>query len=247
MNMTRIIVLAVALVAGGVAFYLMMGARPQAPTQVALPVEEKTTRILVSDVDLVRGERLQADKVRWTTWPEKALSPSYVTEASGGSPEDLANAVARTTIVKGEPIIESKIVRVGASGMMAAVLEAGMRAVSMRISPETAVSGFILPGDRVDVLFTQTDGRSGAQTRTLFENVKVLAINTIYSENPETPTIEGANVTLEFTPPDAEAFVTARASGTLNLALRSVFTESDAAKAQPKRSGNLSVIRYGRS
>ncbi len=131
--------------------------------------------------------------------------------------------------------------------MMAAVVEPGMRAVSMRISPETAVSGFILPGDRVDILFTRTEGNNGAQTRTLFENVKVLAINTIYAENPETPTIEGANVTLEFTPPDAEAFVTARASGTLNLALRSVFTQNEAVKTESKRSGNLAVIRYGRS
>jgi pilus assembly protein CpaB len=175
------------------------------------------------------------------------LSPSFITEATAGDSEELAKAVARTLIVKGEPIIEQKIVRAGSSGLMAAILSPGMRAITQRVSPETAAGGFILPGDRVDVLHTTGGGGQGAaSTRTIFEDVKVLAVNAVYSENPEAPYIEGVNVTLEFSPEDAERFITARSGGAVSLALRSVFAASDD-QAKSKRSSDVTVIRYGRS
>src|SRR5690606_20432859 len=121
------------------------------PVQVVQPEREKTIRILVADRDFQRGERLTADAVRWEEWPEKAMSEAYITEATGGDPAELEKAVARTSMVANEPIIEAKIVRAGSSGLLAAVLQPGMRAVTMRITPETGVSGFILPGDRVDI------------------------------------------------------------------------------------------------
>ncbi len=245
MNVTRIAVLGLALVAGVAAFFLMMNNQSDAPVQVMQAVQEKTVRVLVADRDFQRGERLTAESVKWVDWPEKALSPSYLTEETGGDPAELAEAVARTTIVTGEPIIESKIVRVGSSGLLAAVLAPGMRAVTMRITPETAVSGFILPGDRVDVYYSEADGEYTA-TKMMFEDVRVLAINTVYSETPETPTIEGANATVELTPDDAELFIKARSSrGQLSFALRSVFLPPEGAVA--RRNQSSEVIRYGRS
>jgi len=121
-----------------------------------------------------------------------------------------------------------------------------MRAVSMRISPETAVAGFILPGDRVDVYYSIGDGPN-AETRMLFEDVRILAINTTYTENPEAPVIEGATATVELTPDDAESFVSARSSrGQLSLALRSVFQPTEEI-VSPRRGNDVTVIRYGRS
>jgi len=249
MNVTRIAVLGVAGVAGLAAFFLMMSNRPatQPTVQVVEPVKEKTVRVLVADRDFQRGERLGVQTTKWVSWPEKALSPAFLTEESGVKPEDIDAAVARTLIVAGEPIIEAKIVRAGSSGLMAAILAPGMRAITQRVSPETASGGFILPGDRVDVLHTDGTRENDARTRTIFENVRVLAVNTLYTESPETTVIEGVNVTLEFSPSDAESFVTARSSGTVSLALRSVFEPEGEVQKKSKRSNDVTVIRYGRS
>jgi pilus assembly protein CpaB len=248
MNVTRIAILGVALVAGIGAFFLMMGNRPtQDAVQIVAPMSEKTVRVLVADRDFQRGERIGVDDTKWVAWPEKALSPAFITESSGVDPNELAEAVARTLIVAGEPIVEVKIVRAGSAGLMAAILTPGMRAVTQRVSPETAAGGFILPGDRIDVLYTEGNRENITKTRTIFENVRVLAVNTVYTETPETPNIEGVNVTLELSPDDAEAFVTARSTGTISLSLRSVFQAEGEVNSQTKRSSDVTVIRYGRS
>ena len=247
MNVTRIAVLGVALVAGVGAFFMMMSGNKSQPVQIVQPEREKTVRILVADRDFQRGERLTADAVRWEEWPEKAMSEAYITEASGGDPAELEKAVARSSIVANEPIIEAKIVRAGSSGLMAAILTPGMRAITQRVSAETAAGGFILPGDRVDVLFTESDRRGMARTRTIFENVRVLAVDATYQENPEAANIASATVTLEFSPQDAESFVNARQGGEVSLALRSVFQPEGEVDSNTKKSSDVTVIRYGRS
>lgn len=246
MNVTRIAVLGVALVAGAGAFFMMMSGNRGAPASIAQAVQEKTARVLVADRDFQRGERLTADAIKWVDWPEKALSEVYITEATGGDPATLEKAVARTSIIAGEPIIEAKIVRADSSGLLAAVVSPGMRAVTMRITPETGVSGFILPGDQVDIYYSEANNNNRTETEMLFEDVKVLAINTVYTENPEGATIEGANATVELTPSDAEYFINARASkGEMSLALRSVFKPEGEATARQDKS--IRVIRYGHS
>lgn len=246
MNVTRIAVLGVALVAGVAAFFMMMSGNRSAPAPVVQPIQEKTVRVLVADRAFQRGERLTADAVKWIDWPEKALSEAYITEATGGDPTELEQAVARTSIIEGEPITEAKIVRTGTSGLLAAVLEPGMRAVTMRITPETGVSGFVLPGDRVDVYYSETNEGNRTSTQVVFQDVRVLAINTVYNENPETPVIEGANATVELSPEDAEYFINTRASrGQMSFALRSVF--NDDGEGGRRRDQSVKVIRYGRS
>lgn len=245
MNVTRIAVLAVALIAGAGALFLFLGTRPNAPVQVIEASTEKTVRVLVADADFQRGDRLAVEALKWANWPQNAVSERYITEASGQTPDDLKDAVARTLIVKGEPIIEAKVVRAGSGGLMAAILTPGMRAVTQRVSPDTASGGFVLPGDRVDVLFTE-GGSSGSRTKTIFENVRVLAVNAVYGDAQEGGYLEAVNVTLEFLPEDAEAFITARSTGTVSLALRSVF-QPEGGVGKSKRSSDVTVIRYGRS
>jgi pilus assembly protein CpaB len=245
MNVTRLAVLGIALVAGAAALFLVLGNKPAAPVQVVEARTEKTARVLVADAEFQRGDRISVEKVKWVDWPERALSDSYLTEASGQTPDSLKEAVARTLIVRGEPIVEAKIVRAGSSGLMAAIIAPGMRAVTQRVSPETSAGGFILPGDRVDVLYTEGGRDGGSRTRTIFENVRVLAINADFREAQEGANIESTTVTLELSPQDAEAFVTSRATGTVSLALRSVFQPEGEIKS--KRSSDVTVIRYGRS
>ncbi|MEO0397962.1 MAG: Flp pilus assembly protein CpaB [Pseudomonadota bacterium] len=246
MNAPRLIGLGVALVAGAVAFFVAMGNRPEAPVEVIQKIEEKTVRVLVAQIDMQRGDRLTVDSFTWVDWPEKALSPQYLTEGSV-STEELENAVARTMIVEGEPVIEAKIVRAGSAGMMAAVLQPGMRAITARVNAETASGGFILPGDRVDVYYTEPDDRTGEIVFTLLlEDVKVLAVDALFTESTETPHVPGATATLELSPGAAEFFTTARSSrGQLSLALRSVFEPSE--PVQDRVRNSVQVVRYGRS
>ncbi len=242
MNVSRLAILGVALVAGAAAFFLMMGNRPSAPVQIVEPVKEETVRVLIATRELHRGDRLTIEDTNWVAWPKAALQPTFITDANPQAREDLANAVARSLIVSGEPIVNAKIVRAGSSGMMAAILAPGMRAVTVRVSAETSSGGFILPGDHVDIL-----QMSGSRATVLFEDVRVLAVNTLYTENPESAHIDGSNVTLEMSPPNAEAFTAARSKGTLNLVLRSIFKPEGDVLVDDRRSSDVNVIRYGAS
>ena len=242
MNVSRIAILGVALVAGVGAFFLMMGNRPdQTPVQVVQPVKEETVRVLIATRDIQRGEKLSVEDTSWLAWPKKGIQPTFVTDATPDARENLETAVARSLIVAGEPIVNAKVVRAGSSGLMAAILTPGMRAVTMRVSPETASGGFILPGDRVDLLHT----RSGS-TQLVFEDVRVLAVDAFYSENSETPHINGANMTIELAPDDAEVFLSKRSAGAFSVVLRSIF-KPEGEVVSDRRRTNVNIIRYGRS
>lgn len=151
--------------------------------------------------------------------------------ATGGGKADYVGSVVREPILAGEPIVSRKIVRAGDSGYMAAYLEPGMRAMAIRVTVETAAGGFILPGDRVDVLLTRetTLGNMGAQegdrskfaSSTVMQNVKVLAIDQSTRAGDDEQAVIGATATLEVGPRDAEALALAKSEGELSLVLRS--------------------------
>lgn len=148
--------------------------------------------------------------------------------ATGGAKADYVGSVVREPILAGEPIIARKIVRAGDSGYMAAYLEPGMRAMSIGIGVETSAGGFILPGDRVDVVLTREmnndsteGGRNKFDSRTVLQNLKVLAIDQATRVGDDAQTVVGATATLEVAPQDAEALALAVAEGELSLSLRS--------------------------
>lgn len=150
--------------------------------------------------------------------------------ATGGAKADYYGSVVREAILKGEPIVARKIVRAGDSGYLAAYLEPGMRAMAIKVSVETAAGGFILPGDRVDVLLTQQtsaanqDGAGQSakfHSSTVMRNVKVLAIDQTTRAEDNAQTVVGATATLELGAVDAEALALAKSQGELSLILRS--------------------------
>lgn len=151
--------------------------------------------------------------------------------ATGGAKADYVGSVVREPILAGEPIVGRKIVRAGDSGYMAAYLEPGMRAMAIRVTVETAAGGFILPGDRVDVLLTRetTLGNAGAQegdrskfaSSTVMQNIKVLAIDQSTRAGDDEQAVVGATATLEVGPRDAEALALSKSEGELSLVLRS--------------------------
>ncbi len=178
--------------------------------------------------------------------------------ATGGAKADYVGSVVREQIFAGEPIIMRKIVRAGDSGYMAAYLEPGMRAMAIRVTVETAAGGFILPGDRVDVVLTRettlanlgaSEGdRSKFTSSTVMQNIKVLAIDQSTRAGDDEQTVIGATATLEVGPRDAEALALAKSEGELSLILRSYADTggpSGRVAAGPRQASAVRVYRGG--
>ena len=157
MNNARIVVLAIAIGAGGIAAYLASGSGDKpAPAQ---PVAQmQTVDILVAKSDIGLGQSVKPDDLQWQTWPAATASSNFISRASKADAiKEITGSIARSPFIAGEPIREQKLVKADGSGFMAAILPAGFRAISTEISPETGAGGFILPNDRVDVLLTKRD------------------------------------------------------------------------------------------
>ena len=133
--------------------------------------------------------------------------------------------VARDDILANEPIIDSKIVRADEGGFMAVMLDPGMRAMAVPVSVDNTAGGFILPGDRVDILVTHQTQKPGGGTidsvQPVLRNIRVLAIDQQVSAEKDKQSVIGATATLAVTSDDGQALTLAKASGTLSLMLRS--------------------------
>ena len=150
--------------------------------------------------------------------------------ATTGAKSDSIGSVVREPILAGEPIVSRKIVRAGDSGYLAAYLEPGMRATAIAVTVESAAGGFILPGDRVDVVLTAETNRDGAvegATKSKFasgvvlQNIKVLAIDQATRVGDDAQAVVGATATLEVRPQDSVLLAQAKSEGELSLSLRS--------------------------
>ena len=265
-----------------------MGSPSKEPTAVATaaPVETRPmARVLVAAKDLQPGRRLDESDLDWKEWPVDQVNPAFITDgstpipaaeqskpegavaavtraandlATGGAKADYVGSVVREPILAGEPLLMRKIVRAGDSGYMAAYLEPGMRAMAIRVTVETAAGGFILPGDRVDVVLTRetTLGNIGASegdrskftSATVMQNIKVLAIDQSTRAGDDEQTVIGATATLEVGPRDAEALALAKSEGELSLILRSYADTggpSGRVSAGPRESSAVRVYRGG--
>lgn len=249
MNPARLVVLIIALGAGGVAAWLASTSGP-APTATAPATEQlKTVDVLVARADIPLGQKVGADQLQWQTWPAAAASSSFIRRTERPDAiKQLTTSIARTPFVAGEPIRETKLVKAEGSGFMAAILPAGMRAISIEISPETGAGGFILPNDRVDVILSRRKGgtddtQAGASSEIILGNIRVLAIDQAPREKDGQNTVVGKTATLELRPDQAEALARARQTGTLSLALRSLAdaTVSD----DDARRSSVNVVRFG--
>jgi pilus assembly protein CpaB len=253
MNTARIVVLAIAIGAGGIAAYLASGSNDKpAPAQ---PIAQlKTVDILVAKSDIALGHSVKPDDMQWQTWPAATASSSFISRASKADAiKEITGSIARSPFIAGEPIREQKLVKADGSGFMAAILPAGYRAMSTEISPETGAGGFILPNDRVDVILTKRDksdkaGSDASHSEVILRNVRVLAIDQAPKEKDGSSSLVGRTVTLELKPDQAEMLAQSRQNGSLTLALRSIADVNATDKPDEnfnRRGENLNVIRYG--
>lgn len=261
MKPAQIILLAVALVAGGLAAFLMTRGGPTTTeTVVTEVVQEAKTQILVAKIPIGVGERLTTEGLEWQDWPEGAIRAEYVTiSAMPDAATELAGAVARFEFFPGEPIREAKLVRAD-QGYLSAVLSEGMRGVSVSVAAVSSAGGFIVPNDHVDVLLTtQTD--VGERSEIILSNVRILALGKRLGElgasgGVEDPAVGEAQpvvfddstiATLELTPSQAEALINASTQGQLTLTLRSVADFNDnTITASSNSSQTVKLIRFGK-
>jgi pilus assembly protein CpaB len=195
--------------------------------QEPVVVAAKTVPVVVAAVDVARGTALGEAHVVTRDWPEENLPPGVVT--------DLSQAVGRpvlTQLFVGEPLLESKLSEVGLLGA-AALVRPNMRGFTIHTPTDSAgVAGFVLPGNRVDILLTisnrDDDGvTGGGVTSTLLQNVEVLAAGNRLDPNQEKgKSSQFRSVTLHVTPQDAATLTAAQSKGSLNLTLRNDTDES---------------------
>lgn len=263
MKFARIAIIIVAVAAALGAALLakgMVGGKKQVAEQ--RPAVE-IHKVLVADVDISVGREVKSGMLRWQDWPKSAISPRFIT--SNRNPKakaDFVGSTARAEVIAGEPILSGKLVKPGDSGFMAAILPAGVRAISVEIKPVTVAGGFILPNDRVDVIVTRRERGNGGSSEThisetVLTNVRVLAIGHLLQngksgssdDSKEGQTATGDTATLALKPAHAERLALAEARGDISLVLRSmadaVTKASDDDLADFKKAGTVTVVRYG--
>lgn len=244
MGALRIAILAVAAIAAIAVALLVRGMMaPKHAEPVVAEAGKPTARVLVAQRDLPIGTTLVPADLGWQPWPAEALNDTLITDGAKPAPEPkgaakvakaagdlvagpgpieaLEGAVVKEPILKGEPIVARKVVRGGEGGYMSVVLQPGMRAVGVPISNETTAGGFVLPGDRVDVVQSRdAGGEKGFVTETLLKNVRVLAIDQATEPGKDAKTIVGSVATLEVPADDVPVLIRGRAQGQMVLVLR---------------------------
>jgi pilus assembly protein CpaB len=255
MKAAQIIVLGIALAAGGVAAVLV-GRSDKAPPPEPKVAQIDTVDVLIANADIGMGRALSAQDLQWQSWPAAAGGSHFIRKSDRPDAiEQLVGSITRAPFSQGEPIRENKLIKAKGSGFMAAILPSGMRAVSTEISPETGAGGFILPNDRVDVILTRRDkeqekatGVDAHTSETVLSNIRVLAIDQAVEEKNGQRVVVGKTATLELTQRQAETLALSRQQGTLSLALRSLVDSGATAEVSEDRSSNrrgINTVRFG--
>lgn len=194
--------------------------------------------VLVARTDISRGQILRGEEFIWQVWPEGALDKNYVVSGGPKKPESYAGWVAKQPISGGEPITEAKVIAPGDRGFLAAVLRPGMRAISVPVTVTSGISGFIFPGDSVDLLLSYPvpRGVSGSDyehkaVETVLRDVRVIAIDQRL-QSKEGEAVVAHTATFEVNPKESEIIILANEIGKLSLSLRSLVPGADGTPGQ---------------
>lgn len=205
--------------------------------QVAAPAEKKVikTQVLIAAKNLPVGVFLKEGDLQWQTWPDDALPEAYLKKGAAKQ-EELFGTVVRRSFSAGQPITMDRLIKPGDRGFLAAVLQAGYRAISIPIGAASGIAGLIFPGDRVDIILTHAvseesgdEKKKGSDPRaseTVLKNVRVLALDQKVSDQEGEPRL-AKTATLEVLPKQAEILAVARELGSLSLSLRSLAKDAD--------------------
>ena len=254
MKRARNIVLALAVVAALGAALIARAIVSGTPQIQRVETTVGATDVLVAATNIGLGDSERSSDFKWQQWPVEGITPGLITkESQADAPAELAGAVARASFIAGEPIKEQKLIKISEGGVMAAILPAGMRAISTPIREETAAGGFILPNDRVDVILShkmRVGRKEKPVSEAVLRNVRVLAIGQLLENKDGEKVVTGKTATLELTPRQTEVLALAQSMGEISLSLRSL---ADATPGQSELttklgealSGSVKILKYG--
>ena len=221
---------------------------PVAPMAGAVPVTPMGPKVLVAQRALPTGTIITADAVSFQDWPKELVQDAYFLDGQADMTK-LLGTVVRFPVTAGQPLTQGALVAPGDRGFLAAALGPGMRAMTIPVSDTSGVGGFVFPGDRVDLMLSQSvkSGNDGTQdlkaAETFLRNLRVLATDQATS----TETVDGKSVvktsrtvTLEVTPRIAEKITVAQTVGQLSLSLRPL-TDNQADFERVLASGDIKV------
>ncbi len=181
------------------------------------------TRIAVVARDLPGGSVLSPSELRFVRWPKESVPAGAfdTVDAIFKGAKSANERVSLVAMTAGEPLLRNKVSGLGARPILSSMVADGMRAVSIKIDDVSGVSGFILPGNRVDVILTRHIGNNAGNlvSDVILQNIKVLGIDQLASTESDKPVV-GRTATVEVTPEQASKLVLAQQAGTLSLALR---------------------------
>ena len=222
--------LMVAAVSAVMARSLFMGsATPQAAAIVPVaPAAPAGPDVLVATRAMPVGTIIGPDSFRYQPWPAELIEKAYFIRGQAEA-QTLVGTVVRQAISAGQPITQGSLVKPGDRGFLAAALGPGMRAVTVAVSAQSGVAGFVFPGDRVDLILASQVTTSGDEqplraSETIVRNLRVLATDQrtdkVTDEQGKTMVSAFSSVTLETTPGIAEKIAVAQSIGQLSLSLR---------------------------
>ena len=247
MLVLRLFIFLLAAGAAGAAAWLSMQAEPEQPAQIAAaPAQVAKTDVLVASGDIASGSVLSPENMRWEAWPRQNVNEAFVTRDQ--RPEaavELSGTFVNTPFVAGEPISEARLAATNVN-LLSNKLAPGKRAIAVKVTAESTAGGFILPGDRVDVIRTATrngeDGQARSESEIIITNARVLAIDQTAAQAAE-GNVLGKTATLELAPQEAELIIAAEASGMLSLALRAVADHYQSETALLNRTRTVRIHR----
>ncbi|MCH4891633.1 MULTISPECIES: Flp pilus assembly protein CpaB [unclassified Sphingomonas] len=258
MDGRKIILLVGALIVAAITAFmarnLMSGTpAPQAVANGAPVVKVKGPEVLVAARALPVGTILDAGALKFQPWPAELIEGAYYIKGTNADLKQLQGTVVRYAIPAGQPVTQGSLVKPGDRGFLAAALGPGMRAVTVPVSAQSAVAGFVFPGDRIDIVLTQSvagggDGPPLKVSETILRNVRVLATDQrtdkTTDDNGKTVVETYSTVTVEATPRIAEKLAVAQTVGSLSLSLRSL-ADSAGELEQAIADGEVSVPEGG--
>lgn len=223
MNIRTLLTMAVAVLLGLVAVFLVrnyLGQAPRTPAQAAGPNGMRP--VVVAAAPIQRGAALAPNLLKVVNYPADAVPPGAVASlADLGAPGPNGRLSLRS-LSPNEPILMSQVTGPGGKLTLSGLVSAGMRAVSVRSNDVAGVAGFVLPGDRVDILLTRPNGEQGQPvTQVLAEDVRVLGIDQMSDDAADKPAV-ARTVTVEMTPDQAHLISLAQSVGNVSFTLRHV-------------------------
>lgn len=238
MRMRSLIMLMVGIALAGASVYASRELLQVQPATASVDANEpKLVSVVVAGQDIAFGTTIEAHKLTTIQWPIEAVPPGTFSDFSILTPQD-GNEPRRAKrgMAQGELVTINKVSEFGEKVTIVQTLGKNSRAMAIKVSAQTAVGGFVTPGDAVDIVLTQGRGAS-LRAVTILQNIRIIGVDQQADEQNETANV-AKTVTVEVTPEQGQKLALAQRAGTLSLSLRTL----DEVVDEPLESIKLSDI-----